>query len=434
MDSLSQIVLGAAVGEAVLGKKIGNRAMAIGAVAGTIPDLDVIANPFLTPMQAMDFHRGISHSVLFSVAAPLLFGGITYFFFKKDIHKKNGYRLTIGALPLIPILFLGIIAIYSAIGISSYWGAGISLFIMLALSIPIIRYIRKTPREIEYPSYMNWYWFFFWCFATHILLDVFTTYGTQVFMPFSNMRATFSFISVVDPLYTLPFLLILLIASFMRRQSRARRITNWAGIIISSLYLLFAVFNKTATNQVVKDSLKEKGLTYERYMTSPTLFNTFLWSSTIEMDSSYLIGNYSKYDPEKRIKNFIEIPKNHHLLAGHEEDEHVEILSRFSNGYYHLRYNQDSTAVEWIDLRWGALDNIVKDLPKEERFPMVYQLEKQNGQFVVVQQAEQRMGEEDETSDILGALTRLPNFLMEMHEEYPNLFSSYWDRIMGRWQ
>ena len=42
MDSLTQIVLGAAVGEAVLGKKIGTRAMLWGAIAGTIPDLDVL--------------------------------------------------------------------------------------------------------------------------------------------------------------------------------------------------------------------------------------------------------------------------------------------------------------------------------------------------------------------------------------------------------
>ena len=46
MDSLTQIVLGAAVGEAVLGKKIGSRAMLWGAIAGTIPDLDVFLRFF----------------------------------------------------------------------------------------------------------------------------------------------------------------------------------------------------------------------------------------------------------------------------------------------------------------------------------------------------------------------------------------------------
>ena len=47
MDSLTQIVLGAACGEIVLGKKIGNRALLFGAIGGTIPDLDVFIGRFL---------------------------------------------------------------------------------------------------------------------------------------------------------------------------------------------------------------------------------------------------------------------------------------------------------------------------------------------------------------------------------------------------
>ena len=65
MDSLSQIVLGAAVGEAVLGRRIGNRAMIWGAVAGTIPDMDVLGQYFLSELDNLAFHRGISHSLVF---------------------------------------------------------------------------------------------------------------------------------------------------------------------------------------------------------------------------------------------------------------------------------------------------------------------------------------------------------------------------------
>ena len=64
MDSVTQIVLGAAVGEAVLGKKIGNKAMVLGAIAGTIPDLDVIANYFTDTVSALEIHRGFTHSIL----------------------------------------------------------------------------------------------------------------------------------------------------------------------------------------------------------------------------------------------------------------------------------------------------------------------------------------------------------------------------------
>ena len=74
MDSLTQIVLGAAVGEAVLGKKIGNKAMLYGAIAGTIPDLDVLASNYTDTVTALEMHRGFTHSILFSIIFAPIFG------------------------------------------------------------------------------------------------------------------------------------------------------------------------------------------------------------------------------------------------------------------------------------------------------------------------------------------------------------------------
>ena len=78
MDSLTQIVLGAAVGEVVLGKKIGNRAMVWGAVGGTIPDLDVLGGLFLSNIDNVAFHRGFSHSILFCILGAFVFGWLAY--------------------------------------------------------------------------------------------------------------------------------------------------------------------------------------------------------------------------------------------------------------------------------------------------------------------------------------------------------------------
>jgi len=87
MDSLTQIVLGAACGEAVLGKKIGNKALLFGAIGGTIPDLDVfIGKLFYTnEIDIMLFHRGFMHSILFSILGAFFFG---WFVFKLYNHHK----------------------------------------------------------------------------------------------------------------------------------------------------------------------------------------------------------------------------------------------------------------------------------------------------------------------------------------------------------
>ena len=73
MDSLTQIVLGASVAETALGKKIGNKAIFLGAIAGTIPDLDIIMRFFVDDLSASVMHRGFSHSLIFPfIVAPIL--------------------------------------------------------------------------------------------------------------------------------------------------------------------------------------------------------------------------------------------------------------------------------------------------------------------------------------------------------------------------
>jgi inner membrane protein len=84
MDSLTQIVLGAAVGEVVLGKRVGNKAMIYGATAGTIPDLDVVARYFTDTVTATELHRGISHSIFFAILMAPLFGWLVWKLHRKD--------------------------------------------------------------------------------------------------------------------------------------------------------------------------------------------------------------------------------------------------------------------------------------------------------------------------------------------------------------
>ncbi len=84
MDSLTQIVLGASVGELVLGKKVGNRAALWGAIGGTIPDLDVLAQYMMNPIDALLVHRGFSHSILFCILTAPIFGWIVW-----KIHKNQ---------------------------------------------------------------------------------------------------------------------------------------------------------------------------------------------------------------------------------------------------------------------------------------------------------------------------------------------------------
>lgn len=85
MDSLTQITLGAAVGEAVLGRKAGNKAIFWGAAAGTLPDLDVVFFPILNDIEKLVYHRGFSHSLVFALLAAPILGALI-----AKLHRNDG--------------------------------------------------------------------------------------------------------------------------------------------------------------------------------------------------------------------------------------------------------------------------------------------------------------------------------------------------------
>lgn len=72
MDSLTHIVLGACIGEIILDKNAGRKAMLWGALAQSIPDIDIIAGMWMPVSTELLAHRGITHS--------FLFGGVVSFF------------------------------------------------------------------------------------------------------------------------------------------------------------------------------------------------------------------------------------------------------------------------------------------------------------------------------------------------------------------
>jgi inner membrane protein len=88
MDTITHIVLGACLGEAVLGQKIGKKALIAGAVAQSIPDIDFISAFWLSPAEQLLAHRGITHSFLFIVLISPILATICQRFLFKQVKLK----------------------------------------------------------------------------------------------------------------------------------------------------------------------------------------------------------------------------------------------------------------------------------------------------------------------------------------------------------
>lgn len=358
MDSLTQIVLGAACGEVVAGRRLGNRAMLWGAVGGTIPDLDVMAELFTDRLTAMSFHRGFMHSMLFAAVAPWVFAWLAQIFYSQRIHQLRGYKLIAGliwvlfflvaaaGINYVPVVLFGHISWYIFIPtlILGFWFA---LWLWRD-------YWMRDLSPVQAP-YLTWVSLFFWSIVTHPLLDCCTNFGTQIWQPFSDLRVQWNTVSVVDPLYTVPFALCLLLAARLERTQPLRLYLAWAGILWSCGYLAYTYFNKQHVGRLFEQALAQRQITYQRYMTNPTIFNNIVWYGVAETDSVYYYGLVGLRDCQPAFERLTAIPKNHHLLDHIPPHERaVRFLRWFSDGYYDvLPYGQTGDTLQVNDLRFG---------------------------------------------------------------------------------
>ena len=73
MDTATQALLGAVVGQAGFSHRLGRRALVFGAVGGLLPDLDVVAMASHGPFAEFTYHRGTTHALWFGpVVGPVL--------------------------------------------------------------------------------------------------------------------------------------------------------------------------------------------------------------------------------------------------------------------------------------------------------------------------------------------------------------------------
>ncbi|MEM6319191.1 MAG: metal-dependent hydrolase [Bacteroidota bacterium] len=356
MDSLTQIVLGAACGEVVLGKKVGNRAILWGAVGGTIPDMDVLGNFMMTDMEALAFHRGISHSFFFAVTTPFLFGYLTHRLYQSGLYQRGWYK---GIVTVLTLLFTAAAIFILNTAVKVIGGSYSIVSILLTLGVGIWLMYRffsnytNRPLGVVDATYKDWVLLFFWSIFTHPILDAFTAYGTQLFAPFSDYRVAWNTISVADPAYTVPFLSCLIGASFFAKTRNMRRYLNYLGLILSSSYLAFTVINKQRIDRVFAQSLEAEQIEYSRFRTGPSIFNNILWQGVAEAEDGYYYGSYSLLDKKPSVYRFYHTPKNHDLVAPYEQDKNIQILQWFTDGYYTVTPLEGDT-MQIGDLRYGT--------------------------------------------------------------------------------
>lgn len=121
-------------------------------------------------------------------------------------------------------------------------------------------------------------------YASHGLLDACTSYGTQLFWPFSDARVAWNSVSVVDPLFTVPLLVLTAAAIGKQRPVLARAALVWAV-----LYLGLGVVQQQRAMSAGFELAASRGHEPVRLDAKPSFANLLVWKIIYEHDGHYFV-------------------------------------------------------------------------------------------------------------------------------------------------
>ena len=274
MDSLTHIVLGAAIGDRILGKSIGRKAAFFGALAKTVPDFDLFISGLTDTRKYILYHRSYTHS--FFVEGLMIFpmAWLCHYFFKE----------------------------------------------------------KTTLRQ----------WVFLWaaCLIGHSVVDMFTNYGTRLFLPFSSNLISLNNIAIADLFLTLPITVLVSWGLLKANDSSARRRLMVATLVYAVIYFDWTFVNKAIAHHHFNRSLQAQHIRIDQSMSNPTLLNNFLWYSVVNSDKTVYTATYSIFqgDDSIRWKSF---PMNKPLQQEVPSPDRAT-LQWFSQGFYFCEKKADT--------------------------------------------------------------------------------------------
>ena len=196
-------------------------------------------------------------------------------------------------------------------------------------------------------------------YGTHALLDACTTYGTQLLWPFSDVRIAWDIISVVDPLFTLPILILIVLAIAKNRT----RFTV-AAALYGFMYLGLGAIQNERVSKVAHKLAVERGHTPINLSVKPSFGNIVVWKSIYEHDNRYYVDAVRSV-VDTKVYGGTSVEKlsfNKHFAWLDEVSQQARDIERFrwfSNDHLGL---DPSNSNRVIDIRYSLIPNQVTGL------------------------------------------------------------------------
>ena len=208
-------------------------------------------------------------------------------------------------------------------------------------------------------SFKQIYLFSFLAYATHGLLDACTSYGTQLFWPFTNERIAWNVVSIVDPLFTLPVLFLVILAAYKKNSRYARM-----AFIYAVVFLSLGAIQKNRAENVLAELALQRGHQIERSHIKPSFANRHLWKLIYEYDGRFYVDAVTLLWDADIISGAsiqkLNVQKDFPWLPGNSQQaKDIERFRWFSNDYLAVSVNDNKLI---SDVRYSFVPNNINSM------------------------------------------------------------------------
>ncbi len=290
MDPVTQGVLGAVASQNSATKRNIIIATFLGILSGMAADLDVFIRSETDPMMFLEYHRQFTHSLIFIPIGGLICSLV----FQWLLAKRWQLRFKTTYL---------------------YCTAG---------------------------------------YATHALLDACTSYGTQLFWPFSDVRVSWNTISIIDPFFTIPLLVLIITAAMKRKSHYAKIAAAWVLI-----YMSLGIIQRERAEIAGWEVAASRGHEPVRLEAKPGFGSNLMWKIVYEVDNQFYVDGFklginSKHYPGDAIKK-LEIEEDFPWLdPSSQQARDVERFRWFSDDFLAIHPENPNRI---IDIRYSMIPN-----------------------------------------------------------------------------
>ena len=295
MDPFTQGVVGVTASQSVSQKKHFIIASIIGLLAGLAPDIDIFIKSNSDPLLFLEYHRHFTHSLFFVPFGSLLCAFVFYHIFTKYYDLSFKYTY-----------------IYSFIG-----------------------------------------------YATHGIIDAFTSYGTLLYWPFSNERVAWNTVSVIDPIFTIPIAIFIFVALITKKK-----LFTYTALVWILSYQAIAFHQKHRAETIITDYAKSEYTHIQNVLAKPSFGNIIVWKVIHTTKDKYHVnavrlGLDAKIIPGETI-NKLDLKKDFKWLdVNSQQGKDLERFRWFSNNYLGIdKLNRNII----YDVRFSPLPNKVEGL------------------------------------------------------------------------